>query len=281
MIQASLPYFLSGVFLVVYMQVDIVIISLFVSERAVGWYGTADQLFGTFLFIPTVFMAAVFPALSRLYASASDNLPHLMRKSFDLLLLLGVPIGLGVLVIADPLVVLLFGPDFAPSGPILAIMGIVIILTYQNMLVGQFLISTDRQNAWTIVMAVATVATIPLDVLLIPWCQATFGNGAIGGALSFVITELGMIVAGLVLLPPGSLDRSNVWSAARVLIAGGVMAAGVWWWRQSFIAVPIAVGAVIYVALVLLLRIIPREDMELMRGAISQQLSAIIRKANG
>jgi O-antigen/teichoic acid export membrane protein len=275
MLRAGLPYLMSGIFLVVYMQVDIVIISLLVNDTVVGWYGAADQLFGAFLFIPTVFITAVFPALSRLYANKSDALPRLMSKSSDLLILLSIPIGLGVLVVAGPLVVLLFGPEFAQSGPILALLGIVLILTYHNMLLGQFLISTDRQNVWTIVMAVATLATLPLDFLLIPWCQATWGNGGLGGALSFIITELGMVVAGILLLPKGSLGRANLWVAVRALLAGLAMAAAAWWLRGLFIAIPIIVGAIVYVGTALLLGLAPREDVELLRSLAAGVLSRL------
>ena len=242
MLRAGSPYLLTRLSLVVYQQVDIIIISLLVNEVTIGWYGAADQLFGTFLFIPTVFMTAVFPALSRMYATGSEALPKLMSKSFDILLVLSVPIGLGLLVIANPLVVLLFGAEFAESGPVLAVLGIVLILTYQNILLGQFLVSTDRQNYWTVVMIGATIATIPLDLILIPWCAENLDNGAVGGALVFVITELAMTIAGIGLLPKGSLGWSNFWLGIRVFIAGLGMAAVAWWLRDYFIAIPIAAG---------------------------------------
>lgn len=264
----GIPYLLSGIFLTVYIKIDIVVISYFVNDTVVGWYGAADQLFGTFLFIPTVFMTAIFPALSRLYADKSGTLPKLMSKSFDLLLILSLPIGLGLMVIAGPLVVLLFGPEFTQSGPVLAIFGIVLILTYQNMLLGQFLISTDRQNKWTAVMAVATVVSLVLALLLIPWFQQRYGNGGIGGTVSFVITESGMMIAGLRLLPKGSLGRANGWLAIRALFAAAGMTAVAWWWRDSFILIPIMAGAVTYGALILLLRVIPCEDLLLLQKLV-------------
>jgi O-antigen/teichoic acid export membrane protein len=274
MLRASFPYFMSGVFLVIYMQVDIVIISLLVNERTVGWYGTADQLFGTFLFIPTVFISAVFPALSRMYATAVHSLSKLMSKSWDLLMLLAIPIGLGLVVVANPLVVLLFGPDFAGSGPILALMGIVLILTYQNILLGQFLVATDRQNPWTVVMAVTTLITVPLDFLFVPWCQRQFGNGGLGGGLSFIVTELAMNVAGVWLLPRGSLGRSNIRTAALGLAAGLVMVAAAWPLRNYFLGLPIIAGAAVYIGLIILLRVVPAEDWQLVgslaRGAVQR-----------
>lgn len=268
MLRASFPYLLVTIFQVVYRQVDVVFISLLVNEKGVGWYSAADQLFGTLFFVPTIFVTVVFPVLSRMYMNETDMLPRFMRKSFDMLLLVGIPIGLGTVAIAKPLVVMLFGDEFANSGPILAVMGIVLIFTYQNILLGRFLISVDRQNFWTVVMAVAMLATIPLDLVFIPWSERMFGNGAIGGAISFVVTEMGMLIAGLIFLPRGLLGWSNVWVAVRVLLAGGGMLAAVWPWREAFIGVPLAIGAAAYLVLILLLRLVPKEDWVLIKSLL-------------
>ncbi len=277
LLKSGWPYLLSSFFLVAYMQIDIIIISALVDERAIGWYGAADRLFGTLLFIPSVYITAAFPALSRMFVNDKGALQRLISKSFDTLFLLSVPIGLGLTIIANPLVVLIYGQEFVNSGPILAVFGIVIILTYQNILIGRFLISMDRQNPWTIVMAIATVATILLDIVLIPWCQARFGNGAMGGALAFVITELGMMIAGLMLLPRGSLTRTNLWTGVRIMLAGLVMMAAAWQFEHFFIGVPILVGAVTYIGCVLLLRVVPKADFELLLSLV-QQLQQKLRR---
>jgi len=278
-LRASLPYLFINISLVIYVQIDIVIISLLIDEQGVGWYAAADRLFSTLLFIPTVFIAAVFPAMSRMYADHSDSLQRLMRKSFSGLLIVGIPIGLGVLVIANSFVVQLYGSDFANSGPILALLGIVLILTYQNILIGRFLISTDRQNTWTVVMVVATLATIPLDLILIPWCQQTFGNGAIGGALAFIVTETGMLIAGIAILPKGSLGVDSIWIAVRAVFSGVVMAGVVWFWRDLFLLIPIILGAVTYIGLILILRVIPKEDWEMIRESIVNIRNKILKRS--
>ena len=102
-----------------------------------------------------------------------------LRKSFDLLFVLGIPIGLGLFVLANPLVLLLYGNDFVPSGPILAVLGLALVLTYQNILIGQFLISIDKQSVWTLLLAAAALTTVLLDWFLVPWCQANWGNGGV------------------------------------------------------------------------------------------------------
>ncbi len=267
MLKAGAPFFLVAVFVTIYMQVDVVILSLLVNEEAVGWYGAADSLFGTMLFIPAIFLTAAFPALSRLHEEKSDALGTLMRKSFDILMLISVPIGLGLFVLGTEIVVLLFGPEFVNSGPVLSVMGIVLIFTYSNMLIGRFLISTNRQNKFTVVLAIAMFASVPLDLILIPWCQSKFGNGAIGGSLAFIVTEFGMLIWGIYLLPKGSLDKSNLWFAGRVSLAGLIMAILVWQFRDLFIAIPIAIGIITYGGMSWLLGVLPTEYIPLLQDS--------------
>lgn len=277
LLQTGWPYLLSSFFLVAYMQVDIIIISVLVDERAMGWYSAAYRLFGTFLFIPTVYIMAAFPVFSRMFVNDQSSLHRLISKSIDTLFLLSVPIGFGMTMVAQPLVPLIFGPEFVNSGPILAVLGVVLVLTYQNILIGHFLISMDRQNVWTKVMAIATIATIPLDLLLIPWCEVTFGNGALGGAIAFGVTELGMLLVGLRLLPVGALSRANLWRAGRVLLAGFTMMFVVWQFADQLIVIPIFMGVISYLALVFVLRIIPKEDWELLQGIGQQFLNKLRR----
>jgi len=242
---------------------NVLIISFLLTDEAIGWYSAADRLFNTLLFIPTIFMTAVFPVFSRLKLSDTAYLHRLMGKSFDSLLLLGVPIGLGMTIVAGPIVTLLFGQEFTNSGPILAVLGIALIFMYLNVLLGQFMISIDRQNTWTIIMAVATVALIVLDITLIPWCHERWGNGAIGAALAYGLTELGMAITGILLLPKGTLSRSNLWAGARIFVAGFVMAGVAWWLSDRMVVVPIAAGAAVYCGLILLLQVVPKEDLTL------------------
>lgn len=277
MLKASLPYLLIISVRTIYSQIDVVVISLLVNETVLGWYSMATRLFATFLFIPSVMMMAVFPAMSRIFTADPDSLPKLFRKNFDLMLLLGVPIGLGLMVVSDQLVVLLFGEAFAKSGAVLAIMGVVLIMTYQNMAIGQFLISTDRQTVWTKVMAIAIGVTILLDIVFIPFFQSRFDNGAIGGAMSFLVTEGAMMIYGVWYLRKELRSAPNGWSAIRIIAAGLLMVAGTWWLRDMFILIPIIAGVVIYAGAILVLRVIPKDDQQ-MFGSMMQSVLVRIRK---
>ncbi|MCB0020294.1 MAG: hypothetical protein KDE09_21025, partial [Anaerolineales bacterium] len=91
------------------------------------------------------------------------------------------------------------------------------------------------------------------------------GNGGIGGVVAFGVTEGIMLVAGHWLLPRGSLSKANAWVAVRALVAGILMVAAVWMVREWFVFFQIAVGALVYLGVILLLRVIPAEDMAIGR----------------
>lgn len=277
MLRASNVYLVTGLILIVYQQIDKLFISTLVTTEAVGWYGTAMNLFGTLMFVPVVLGTVLFPTLSRKYADGMDHLAPLVRRSFDLMFMMSLPVGFGVAVVAEPLVLLMYGPEFRPSGQILAVLGIVLILTYLNTMLGQLLISVERTGAWNIVMLIATILTVPLDLLLVPWAEHIFANGALGGAFSFLVTELMQLSVAILLLPKGTLYWGNVRTVLLTMLAGVAMVASSWWLRDHYLILAILAGAITYTLAVLLLRIIPREDMLLVWEGVSQ----VLRKLRG
>lgn len=277
LIKASLPFFLVYMGINLYHQVDKVVISLLADEANVGWYGVADTLYGSLLFIPNVFVTALFPALSRAQKENPSTSQSLASKSMNLLLLVSVPVGWGMTVIANQLVVLLYGASFANSGPVLAVRGVFLALTYINMLLGFLLISMDRQKVWAYVILAASVATIPLDLVLIPWTMKMFANGALGGALSFAFTEIGQTAAALALLPKGYFGLTSGRPVAKLVLAGLVMVGATWFLRDAFLLIPILVGAATYAAMIYFLRPLPNEDWNF----VFSTLNSILRRVRG
>jgi O-antigen/teichoic acid export membrane protein len=260
MLKGSLPFLFTGAFIVIYGQIDTILISLFLDERGVGLYGVTDRLIGTLFFIPSIIITATGPALCRMFVSEPQSFAHLLRKSFDLTVLIAVPIGLGILLVSNSVVVLLFGSAFQESGPILAVRGIVLIFAFINTLVGLFMIATNRQKAWTFVMGAAVLATIPLDIVLIPWAQRIYANGALGGAFAYIVTEIFIFAAGLLLLKRGTLTLHSLWYALRVAAAGLLMLLTGWWSRELFIAVPVLIGVTSYPLYLVLFGVLKKED---------------------
>jgi O-antigen/teichoic acid export membrane protein len=278
MLRASLPYMATVFGMVAYSELSVVTIAMQVGVEEVGWYGAATQIFGTLLFGAVVYNTVTFPSMARAFTVAPDSMPQLLRRNLELILLISIPIGLGIFAVGDKLMVLLFGEAFAPSGYILQVLGFVIIFMYLNVLFGQYFNSIDRQHIWTTVVIISALSIVPLNFMLVPWSERVFGFGALGGALSFLITEACQFIAGWFLVPRGTLNWRSVLYILQVTLVGVLMVGCVWLVRDMFIMVPIIVGALAYPALALLLRVVSKDDIQLIRQT-GRGLFARLRRA--
>ena len=259
-VRASVGFLVAGAILTIYQQVDTVVMSALVDRDALGWYGTVDTLFGSLLFLPTIVMGSIFPVLGRLYKDDPLAIPPLIRRTSSSLLVAAVPIGLGTIVVAGPITPILYGEAFRQTGPVLAVLGPVIILTSGNVLFATLALATGRQRFWNICMALAIVITIPIDLVLVPWTDDRYSNGAIGGALAYVVTESLLVVIGLWRVAPFLIQRTFLWRAARIMLAGGLMFAVTWPLRDQMLLVPILTVIVVYTIALLVLRVPDADD---------------------
>ena len=260
----GLPFWATGIFLTIYLYIDSIMLSYMTNDKVVGWYSVPTKLFSTLLFIPVILSTAMFPALSRTFKRAPREMVKMARRSFNLLTCFSLPVAVGGMLLARQLILLLYGPEFIPSIPIMVVLAATLVPTYLNILVNQFLIAADRQIAWTKVMAGACVLNPIINLGLITLYQRTHGNGAFGAALALLATEALMTIAGIALLPRGVLGWSNAVSMVKSCAAAGLMALAMWYTRDYFIAVPIAAGTMVYLIAGITLGAIPREDLALL-----------------
>ncbi|HEX2648271.1 MAG TPA: flippase [Candidatus Dormibacteraeota bacterium] len=264
MIVASLPYWTTGLVLAFYMWIDSVMLSLMSSDTVVGWYGVPTRVFNTLLFVPVIISTAALPRLSLAFRQGAIAWLNAARPVLEVVLVLALPVAAGTALIAQSFVSSIYGARFIESIPVLVILALTVPATYFNVIANQFLISCNRQVAWTKVMVVAAVANPAINFFLIRYFQAELHNGAIGAALSLLLTELGMAAAALYLLPP-ILDAESAARMLRAAAATAGMAGAVWLAGGSGFLVQGFVGASVFVGLALLLRVLSREELRLLR----------------
>ena len=277
LLRSSAPIIITRLMRNLYAQLDIIIISLLVTEVVVGWYGVADALFGTMLFLPSILGTVLFPMMARMYDVTPAEAARFTRRIFHLMLVVIVPLGLGVTAIAQPVVLLIYGEAFAPAGPVLATFGVVVIFTALNTVLNQQLVAMNREKQQTWLLMLAVVVAAPLDLLLIKVTQAQWQNGAIGGALAYIVTEGLITIGSVVILPAGTLNRSTIWLTLKTGAAGALMVLAAWLTNQYFLAIPILVGVVTYGVLAYLFRLVSRDDQQLISQLIATQLSKLAR----
>ncbi|MAT06299.1 MAG: hypothetical protein CL424_14775 [Acidimicrobiaceae bacterium] len=262
-VAGSVGLFVADASLIVYQQIDTVVMSLLVDKEQLGWYAAADQLFGSLLFVPTILLMTLFPVFSRLREYDPVRLQNIVGRAITTLLVLSVPIGFGVMVLGGPIARILFGPDFDGAGEVLSVLGVVIIITSQTILIGRYAIATGHSRMWNTLMIGAIVLTVPLDLVLVPWTDDRFQSGAIGGALAYVATESLILLAGSWRFASALYTREVVGRSVRIIAAGGVMTAAIWPLRDEFILVPTVIGAAVYVVGIVVLRGLGPDDKDM------------------
>src|SRR5664279_2980931 len=82
LILEALPLTISGAFLLIAFRIDTVILSLLTNNSEVGIYNAAYNLLVALLFLPSVYVMAIFPVLSRLYVNSKKTLQFSYERSF-------------------------------------------------------------------------------------------------------------------------------------------------------------------------------------------------------
>lgn len=265
MLVGGLPFWASNLFFTIYLYVDSFMLSVMTNDAVVGWYNVPMGLFGFLLFIPTIVGTALFPALARSYKQAPREMIKLARRSFNVITCLSLPIAVGGMMLSKQIIFTLYGVVFGPSIPVLTLLSAMVVPTYLNILVNQLLVATERQVAWTKVMAAACIINPLMNLILINFYQQKHLNGAYGAAWALLLTEGLQAVVGIALLPRGILGWSNVISIVKSTAAAGLMALALWYTRDYFIAVSIVAGGVTYIGAVLLLGVFPREELAMLQ----------------
>lgn len=257
----GLPFFVWQAALVVYGQVDSVLLSYLTSDAVVGWYVAAYRVVTVPIFVPAVLMTVAFPALS---AAAGDpsRFSAIVRRAVQVILLTTMPMAIGIMLLPDRIVqVLHWSAPFQNSVLPIVLLAASFPLVGVDMMIGTALGARDRQRQWALTAVAAAVVNPTLNLVLIPYTQQHFGNGAIGASAVTTMTELFMMVVGLCLLPRGVLVRQTAIWALRCLGACLVMAVVVILLRDAFFAVPVVVGALTYVAVSLSLGTLSPSDV--------------------
>lgn len=242
--------------------IDRVLLGLFVPAAEVGWYAAAYRIFSIPIFMPTLIMTPLFPALSR-SVNSPDTIRRIITRTLRVVLLLMVPMTAGIVVVA-PAIPSLFGwpADFDNAISLMIILSIQLPIIAVDMVFGVVLMAIGRQSGWVVVGLVAAAAKILLDLLAIPMFENIASNGAVGASIVTLAIEGLMFGGALILLPKHLLDLRVAWDAARILIAGVATVVVGTLLLPTALALAIVGGALAYVGVAVGLRVLAVEDLQ-------------------
>jgi O-antigen/teichoic acid export membrane protein len=125
---------------------EIIMLSLIGTAEQVGFYSAALKIASLWDDVPAIFMANVFPRLSRAYRSAHREFDLLRTKALSYLLAVSLPLSAGIVATAVPLIATVYGSGFDESVTPLRILALGIPLVSLQAVLWRTLSTQGRQG---------------------------------------------------------------------------------------------------------------------------------------
>jgi O-antigen/teichoic acid export membrane protein len=187
-VRLAWPFALLGALAVIYQRLGVLMLSTRGTAADTGWYAAASRVIEPVKMLHFAVLGALLPALAHLTTSAIDpQQAHLAARVFQrsllFLLTISVLVALAVMVLAEPLVTLLFGAAYIPSAALIKILAVSLIpytisAAWSVRLVAQ---GQERRVMWALALSLAVA------FILNRWLIPVYGSSA--AALTVVISE--------------------------------------------------------------------------------------------
>ncbi len=160
----------AGILLALYFsnQIGIVLLPAFAEKEQVGYFAAASRLFDNLTLIPAAIMGAFLPTMSRLYITSVGTFVRTMRFTLKYLSILSLPIAAGLVILAHPITIFLYGESFAPSAPALQILGVALVFSFWNYAGDAVLIARNQERLLLQLTWLDAVIHVSANLLLIP-----------------------------------------------------------------------------------------------------------------
>jgi O-antigen/teichoic acid export membrane protein len=269
LIKEALPFGLAGVFTIIYFQTDTVMLSMMKGDAVVGWYRAAYGLVMGTLFIPSAFVGALYPVLSRYFTSSKDSLMVVYEKSFKFLLMLAIPLGIGTTLLADRIIIFLYGEEFAHSIIALQILIWVASVLFIYSIVGYTLASINMQLVDTRITAVSALLNVGLNLLLIP----TYSY--VGAGVASIASQVFVFTCEFSYLQRNGYKIDVFKILLKTLCAGAVMGLFIYSLKVMNINLFVVVisAIVIYAMCLYLLKAFDEKETKMMKDVFKNEVS--------
>jgi len=221
-VKAGVPIGLMTLLFNVLLRLDQTLLSFLSggNNREVGFYGAAFRLVEATLFVSWSFSAALLPWLARGEGGAArlaDGF-ELGQKALTSVLM---PVAVVFVLLADPLVQLVYGSAYDDAVPSLQLLGAMTLFFGINEFAAMALVARNKPGLFTRSLVSMIVVNVALNVALIP------PLGATGAALAALISGVALAALGQMFVGKAVGRLRLVRSFATPLLAGAAMALAV------------------------------------------------------
>jgi O-antigen/teichoic acid export membrane protein len=223
----------------------------------VGVYAAMYKILDNAGFIPMAMMVTLFPIMAGLFPADRPRLRRMMQIAIDYLTIVALG-GLALTIVAaEPIVDLLYGPDYVSGATVLTILIAAFVPICIGNVAGNMVVAMDLQRRYIWFAALGLGLNVPLNLVLIP------EYGIEAAAWVTLLTELLVVSLSLAMVLRRIELRLSLRRIALALVAAGLAGLAVWGLRQAGAGAIVLVLAMtaLYPALLFALRALDLDEL--------------------
>lgn len=162
----------------------------------VGYFSTATKLYGMLLGVFSAFTTVMIPRVSNLLSLKDyPQLQKIADTTFEMLFILGIPLVVFCIFYAPEIIEIIAGKGYEGAIiPFQIIIFLLLVVGMEQIVIQQFLMASTSSKSIMILSSVGAVVGISMNFLITP----TYG--AIGSSLSWCLSEISVLIAGVMLM---------------------------------------------------------------------------------
>ncbi|OGH75492.1 MAG: hypothetical protein A3G00_01150 [Candidatus Magasanikbacteria bacterium RIFCSPLOWO2_12_FULL_43_12] len=251
------PVAIAIIFNVVYLKGDAIILSIFKSQSEVGIYGAAYRVIDILAQTAMMIMGVIMPLLAYNWSrNLKEEFKKYYQQAFDIIMLMAVPIIIGLIMLADKIMIFVAGSEFADASRPLQILAIAIFGVYLGAVFGHVAVAINRQKQTLWIYISDAILTLIGYLYFVP----RFGMS--GAAWMTVFSEL---YAGFLLwltIRYYSQEKIQLKTFGKILLSGLAMSAALWSTKSTGLFIQLPVACLAYLMAIFSLGAVSRQTIK-------------------
>ena len=251
----SLPFAITGLLYTIYYSIDVVMLTNMMGSYPTGIYNATYKLIAVLNLFYSVYIAVIFPVMSKFFKNDESMLLISFEKSIKYLMLIIIPLAVATVFYSTDIIHLMYGHKYDAASSVLSILIWTVCLLFISGACNTLLNASHKETTVTKIYSIAAVFNIVLNFFMIPYLSY---NGA---AITTVLSDLLIVIIQFyVIYKLGHRPNKKVYyDLGRIIIGSTVLGIALHFLNLNmWVAIP--VGIIIYLAVIYLLRFFDDDD---------------------
>ncbi|MDP8261885.1 MAG: flippase [Candidatus Ancaeobacter aquaticus] len=182
LLKDSWPLVFSGLFVVIYMRIDQIMLGHMIGNTAVGKFSAAVRISEACYFIPVALTSSVYPSIIKLKSRDKTLYMKRVQRIYDILMWASILIAVIVSFFSYDIIHALYGAKYFGAGPILAVHIWAAVFIFLGVGTYHYLLTENMTKIVFYRTGLGAISNVALNLILIPL------YGGIGAAVATVIS---------------------------------------------------------------------------------------------